>query len=105
MVVHRLQQIPGLSILGPRELVSRGGAVSLTLSTPAGELIHPHDVGQLLDSRGVAVRGGHHCAKPLHDRFGIQSSTRASFYLYTTAAEVDALAEALEYTVDFFGRR
>ncbi len=100
-----LQEIPGLAILGPRELVSRGGAVSFTLATPDGEQIHPHDVGQLLDSRGVAVRGGHHCAKPLHDRFGIQSSTRASFYLYTTTAEIDALAEALDYTIDFFGRR
>jgi cysteine desulfurase/selenocysteine lyase len=97
-----LQQIPGLSILGPRELLSRGGAVSFTLATADGDLIHPHDVGQLLDARGIAVRGGHHCAKPLHDRFGIQSSTRASFYLYTTTAEIDALADALRYTIDFF---
>ena len=79
--------------------------MSFTLSTPAGEPIHPHDVSQLLDSRGIAVRGGHHCARPLHERFGIQSSTRASFYLYTTQAEIDALVEALDYTVDFFGRR
>ena len=100
-----LQEIPGLAILGPRELLARGGAVSFTLATPDGEPIHPHDVGQLLDSRGVAVRGGHHCAKPLHDRFGIQSSTRASFYLYTTTAEIDALADALTYTIGFFGGR
>ena len=74
---------PGLRILGPTEPVDRGGAVSFTLAAD-GTLIHPHDVSQLLDSRGIAVRGGHHCARPLHERFGIQSSTRASFYLYTT---------------------
>jgi len=90
--------IPGLSILGPRERVARGAAISFTLDD-----LHPHDVGQLLDSRGIAVRGGHHCARPLHERFGIQSSTRASFYLYTTKAEVDALADGLEYTRRFFG--
>ena len=81
---------PGLRILGPTEPVDRGGAVSFTLPD-----IHPHDVSQLLDSRGIAVRGGHHCARPLHERFGVQSSTRASFYLYTTTAEIDALVDGL----------
>jgi cysteine desulfurase/selenocysteine lyase len=60
-------------------------------------------VSQLLDSRGIAVRAGHHCARPLHERFGVQSSTRASFYLYTTHAEIDALVEGLGYTMSFFG--
>ena len=69
------------------------------------DLIHPHDVSQLLDSRGIAVRGGHHCARPLHERFGIQSSTRASFYLYTTRAEIDALVDGLGYVASFFGGR
>ena len=58
---------------------------------------------QILDSRGVAVRGGHHCARPLHHRLGIQASSRASAYLYTTPDEVDALVEALDHTRDFFG--
>ena len=71
-------------MLGPTEPVDRGGAISFTLDDAEGNAIHPHDVSQLLDSRGIAVRGGHHCARPLHERFGIQSSTRASFYLYTT---------------------
>ena len=66
-------------------------------------LLHPHDVSQLLDARGIAVRGGHHCARPLHERFGIQSSTRASFYLYTTRAEIDALVDGLDYVRNFFG--
>jgi cysteine desulfurase/selenocysteine lyase len=77
--------------------VDRGGAVSFEL---AG--VHPHDVSQVLDSLGVAVRAGHHCAKPAHARFGVQSSTRASFSLYSTMAEVDVLVEALEHTKRFF---
>lgn len=92
-----LQTLPGLRILGPAEAVDRGGAVSFDLGD-----IHPHDVSQLLDSRLVAVRGGHHCARPLHERLGIQSSTRASFYLYTAKSEIDALVDALAYTIRFF---
>jgi cysteine desulfurase/selenocysteine lyase len=99
-----LAGVPGLEVLGPAEPVDRGGAVSFTLRTPDGDDIHPHDVSQLLDARGIAVRGGHHCARPLHERFGIQSSTRASFYLYTNRAEIDALVEGLNYTVRFFSR-
>ena len=92
-----LATVPGLRVVGPSEPVNRGGAISFTLGD-----IHPHDVSQLLDSRGIAVRGGHHCARPLHERFGVQSSTRASFYLYTTKAEIDALVDGLNYTVRFF---
>jgi cysteine desulfurase/selenocysteine lyase len=99
-----LRSIPGVRILGPAEPVDRGGAVSFTLREPDGTLLHPHDVTQLLDARGIAVRGGHHCARPLHERFGIQSSTRASFYLYTTPAEIDALVDGLDYAMHFFGR-
>jgi cysteine desulfurase/selenocysteine lyase len=98
-----LTSVPGLKILGPAEPVDRGGAVSFTMTATNGSPIHPHDVSQLLDARGIAVRGGHHCARPLHERFGIQSSTRASFYLYTTTAEIEALVAALNYTRDFFG--
>jgi cysteine desulfurase/selenocysteine lyase len=93
-----LQEIDGLTVVGPKEAVMRGGAVSFTL-----EGVHPHDVSQLLDSRGVAVRAGHHCAKPAHLRFGVQSTTRASFYLYTTEPEIDALVEALHHTKKYFG--
>jgi cysteine desulfurase/selenocysteine lyase len=93
-----LKTVPGLRIIGPSEPVDRGGAVAFTLPD-----IHPHDISQLLDSRGIAVRGGHHCARPLHERFGVQSSTRASFYLYTTKTEIDALVDGLGYTQRFFG--
>jgi cysteine desulfurase / selenocysteine lyase len=92
-----LQTVTGLQILGPTEMVERGGAVSFEL-----EGIHPHDVSQVLDSLGVAVRAGHHCAKPAHARFGVQASTRASFYLYTTPAEIDVMVDALEQTKRFF---
>jgi cysteine desulfurase/selenocysteine lyase len=98
-----LNSLRGLRVLGPHQPVDRGGAVSFTLTDPDGQPIHPHDVSHLLDSRGIAVRAGHHCARPLHERFGVQSSTRASFYLYTTPAEIDALIEGLAYTIAFFG--
>jgi cysteine desulfurase/selenocysteine lyase len=92
-----LSTVTGLQVLGPTEMVDRGGAVSFELDG-----VHPHDVSQVLDSLGVAVRAGHHCAKPAHARFGVQSSTRASFYLYTTPAEIDALIDGVEQTKRFF---
>jgi cysteine desulfurase/selenocysteine lyase len=94
-----LQTVDGLRILGPTENVDRGGAISFELGD-----IHPHDVGQVLDSRGVAVRGGHHCARPVHARFGVTASTRASFYLYTKPEEIDALVEGLNAVKAFFSR-
>ena len=99
-----LSTVPGLRVLGPSTATDRGGAISFTLQTPGGDQIHPHDVSQLLDARGIAVRGGHHCARPLHERFGVQSSTRASSYLYTTTSEIDVLVDALNHTVGFFSR-
>jgi cysteine desulfurase/selenocysteine lyase len=101
-----LGQVDGLRILGTTEIgpEGRGGAVSFTLATVDGLDIHPHDVMTFLDSRGVAVRGGHHCARPLHERLGITASTRASFYLYTVEREIDQLVDALDYTRNFFGR-
>jgi cysteine desulfurase/selenocysteine lyase len=92
-----LQTVPGLRVMGPLDAASRGGAISFEV---AG--VHPHDVAQVLDSRGIAVRAGHHCAKPAHARFGVQSSTRMSSYLYTTPAEIDALVEGLHHTRSYF---
>lgn len=90
--------VPGLKVMGPTETVDRGGAISFSLPG-----IHPHDVASMLDSRGIAVRAGHHCARPVHERFGIQSTTRASFYLYTTTEEIDSLVHGLLMTQKFFG--
>ncbi len=98
-----LTAIEGVRILGPVEVKDRGTAISFTLHGPDGREIHPHDVSQVLDAHGVAVRAGHHCARPLHRRFGISASTRASLYLYNTPADVDALADALRQTQEFFG--
>ncbi|MFI6508794.1 cysteine desulfurase [Streptosporangium sp. NPDC050855] len=93
-----LGEIPGLRVIGPADLADRGGTVSFTL-----EGIHPHDVGQILDDNfGVAVRVGHHCARPLHLRFGIPATTRASFYLYNTPAEIDALVRGLHHVRKVF---
>jgi cysteine desulfurase/selenocysteine lyase len=92
-----LATVPGLKVLGPLDARQRGGAISFEI---AG--IHPHDVATVLDTRGIAVRAGHHCAKPAHARFGVQSSTRMSSYLYTTPPEIDALIEGLEYTRNYF---
>jgi cysteine desulfurase / selenocysteine lyase len=92
-----LSTVSGLTVLGPQQADLRGGAISFEI-----EGVHPHDVSQVLDSRGIAVRAGHHCAKPAHKRFGVQSSTRMSSYLYTTPAEIDALVEGLEYTKKYF---
>ncbi len=96
--LERLRDVPRLTIIGPDTPVDRGGAVSFSL---AG--IHPHDVAQVLDEVGVAVRAGHHCAKPVCDRFGIPATTRASFYLYTTRDEVDALVRGLDEVRKVFG--
>ncbi|WP_409473158.1 cysteine desulfurase [Streptomyces sp. HC307] len=93
-----LGEIPGVHIVGPRDLTDRGGAVSFTVDG-----IHPHDVGQVLDERGIAVRVGHHCARPIVRRYGIPATTRASFYVYNTPAEVDALAEGVRAAQAYFG--
>jgi len=87
--LDRLMEIPGVTVYGP-PAEKRGGVASFTL---AG--VHPHDVAQILDASGVAVRAGHHCAQPLHEKFGIPATTRASFYLYNTKEEVDKLVGAI----------
>jgi cysteine desulfurase/selenocysteine lyase len=92
-----LTAIDGVVILGPAEPVDRGATVSFTVDG-----VHPHDVSQVLDELGIAVRAGHHCAWPLHRRYGIQASTRASFYLYNSSAEVAALAEGIRHAQRFF---
>jgi cysteine desulfurase/selenocysteine lyase len=104
LVAHaweRLSTIEGVRLLGPSPLEHgpdvRAGLVSFVLDRP-----HAHDIAQLLDREGIAVRAGHHCTQPLHDRLGISASTRASFYLYNTLAEVDTLADALAGVRDRF---
>lgn len=94
----RLLDLPGLQLLGPATADSRGAIFSFQV---AG--VHPHDLGQVLDTEGVAVRTGHHCAWPLHTAHDVQSSTRASCYLYNDYADIDALIEAIRSAQRFFG--
>jgi cysteine desulfurase/selenocysteine lyase len=94
--MRRLREIPGLTIIGP-EAGKRGGLVAFTV-----EGIHPHDIAQILDSVGVAVRSGHHCTMPLHRKLNLPATTRASFYLYTLEEEIDALIQGLQKTKQLF---
>jgi cysteine desulfurase/selenocysteine lyase len=94
----RLGEVPGVRIVGPTELEQRGGAVSFLVDD-----VHAHDVGQVLDDQGVAVRVGHHCAWPLHRRFGVAATVRASFAVYNTLDEVDALVDGVRAAQKFFG--
>jgi cysteine desulfurase/selenocysteine lyase len=94
-----LGRVSGLRILGP-EPSAKAGIVSFTL-----ERIHAHDIAQLLDRFGIAIRAGHHCAMPLHRRFGLNATARASFYFYNTLAEVEKLGEALEKVKEVFHKR
>jgi cysteine desulfurase/selenocysteine lyase len=87
--LERLEEIPGVKVYGP-DAEYRGGVLPFTV-----DVAHPHDVAQILDSMGIAVRAGHHCAMPLHDRFHLPATTRASFYLYTITQEIDRLVEGL----------
>jgi cysteine desulfurase/selenocysteine lyase len=93
-----LTGIKGVRILGPTTPSGRGAAISFEVDG-----VHPHDVSQVLDEHGIAVRAGHHCAWPLHRALGVQASTRASFYLYNTLDEVDALAGGIRQAQRFFG--
>jgi cysteine desulfurase/selenocysteine lyase len=96
----RLQALEGVTLYGPPgSAEDRGGVISFNLDG-----LHPHDVGTVLDAEGVAVRAGHHCAKPLMRRLGIAATARASFYVYNTREEVDRLLEALQAVKEFFNR-
>jgi cysteine desulfurase/selenocysteine lyase len=97
--LRRLPEVPGLRIYGPTEARDRGGAISFTL-----DVAHPHDIAQVLDQEGIAVRAGHHCAQPLHRRLGIAASARASLHLYNTTEDIDALVDGLHVVRRFFDR-
>ena len=88
--LERVAEIPGVTIYGPTDASVRGGVVTFNV-----DKIHPHDLATLLDQEGVAIRAGHHCAQPLHQRLGLPATARASFYVYSQLHEVDALLEAI----------
>ncbi|HRQ22191.1 MAG TPA: cysteine desulfurase [Anaerolineales bacterium] len=95
--LDRLVEIPGVKLFGP-SADKKGGVAAFTLDG-----VHPHDVAQILDKDGIAVRAGHHCAQPLHEKFGIPATSRASFYLYNTKEEVDMLVNGIYKVKEMFG--
>lgn len=96
--LDKLDAIEDLTVYGPPDLANRGGAVSFTLAD-----IHPHDLATILDQRGVAIRAGHHCARPLARSLGAPATARASFYVYNVLSDVDALVEGLNEAREIFG--
>ncbi|NNF63406.1 MAG: cysteine desulfurase [Acidimicrobiia bacterium] len=96
--IEQLSAVPHLTIHGPADLDNRGGVISFQLAD-----VHPHDIATILDQEGVAVRAGHHCAKPLMRSLGVPATARASFYLYNTPEDVDALVAALHHALELFG--
>ncbi len=97
---ERLEDLPGIRILGPKDLDKRSAVVSFLLDDA-----HPHDVAQVLDSEAIAIRAGHHCAQLVMQHFGVPATSRASFYLYNTEDDVDRLREGIEKVIELFGRR
>lgn len=98
--LEQLQEIEGVRIIGPTTAEHRGSAVSFVVDG-----IHPHDLGQVLDDQGICIRVGHHCAWPVHRCLGVQATARASFFIYNTRDEVDALVAGVRHAQDFFGTR
>lgn len=97
-----LSSTEGVVVYGPQDAEHRGAALSFNVFDDRGELIHPHDMGTLLDQHGIAIRAGHHCAKPLMRRYDVPAMCRASAYIYTTETEIDSLISGIEATRRFF---
>ena len=95
--IERLEEVPGVKVFGPGA-EKKGGVAAFTLQG-----VHPHDVAQILDQDGIAIRAGHHCAQPLHEKFGLPATSRASFYLYNTKEEVDLLIDGIYKVKELFG--
>ncbi len=95
--LEKIAPLEHLKIFG-KDVANKGGVIAFEM-----DIAHPHDVAQILDMQGVAVRAGHHCAMPLHEKFNIPATTRASFYIYNTKEDVDKLVEGLQIVIDMFG--
>lgn len=95
--LERLEEVPGVKVFGP-QAAHRGGVASFSLDG-----VHPHDISQIMDGDGIAIRAGHHCAMPLHEKFNLPATARASFYLYNTRQEIDQLIDSLYRVKKIFG--
>jgi cysteine desulfurase/selenocysteine lyase len=100
LLLGKLSELKQVKVVGPRDMKDRGGAVSFTVDG-----IHPHDLGQFLDSQGIAVRTGHHCAWPLTRKLGVPATTRASLYLYNTTDDLDDLISGINGAISYFGSK
>ena len=98
LAYQKLKTLPGIRLLGPRAGAARSGLVSFAFGD-----VHAHDIVTFADEDGVALRGGHHCNQPLMRKLGLTGTTRASFYVYNTAEEIDVLVASLRRTLKFFG--
>ncbi len=98
IALARLGDMPGVEIQGPTDIEGRGGVISMTMGG-----VHAHDLATILDEEGVAVRAGHHCAKPLMACLGVAATARASFYVYNDEADIDALIGGLRSAGELFG--
>ena len=96
--LERMAELPWVRVFGPAEAEARSGVVAFEI-----EGAHPHDVATILDSEGIAIRAGHHCTQPLMRRLGVSATSRASFYIYNTEAEIDRMVDALHMVNDIFG--
>jgi cysteine desulfurase/selenocysteine lyase len=99
-LLNQLSSISQAKVVGPLEMVDRGSSVSFTVDG-----IHPHDLGQYLDSQGIAVRTGHHCAWPLTRKLGVAATTRASMYLYNTPEDISDLITGVHGAIKYFGAK
>jgi cysteine desulfurase/selenocysteine lyase len=99
-----LGAVPGVTVLGPAGAAVASPTVAFSVHDAAGRWLHPHDVGTVIDQEGVAIRAGHHCARPLHQRLGLEATCRASGYLYTTEDDLRRLAAAVDRARDFLSR-
>lgn len=97
--MNQLSSMDGITMYGPKNPTHRGGIISFNLRG-----IHPHDVGTILDQDGIAIRAGHHCAQPVMQKLGVSGTARASFYLYNTKEEIDALAKSIRHAFEVFNR-
>ena len=102
--LDKLNKIKNIKVYGPKKIENRAGLVAFNCYDNEGRLIHPHDLATIMDEQGVALRAGHHCAMPLHEKLGIPASARASFYIYTTKEEIDAFVKALDNVNKVFNK-
>ena len=95
--IEKLSQVNGLHIYGTQDISKRGGVISFNFAD-----VHPHDVAQIIDEEGIAVRSGHHCAQVLMERLNVAATSRASFYIYNTKEDIDALVNSLNKVAKVF---